>query len=80
MSRVMIAEATPGPFLGADLADSSFKQCEVRGQNAHLFSVPKARIAAQPRGSSRSHRCRTPDAIDAAPDAVRRRSLATEQS
>jgi hypothetical protein len=45
-----------------------------------LFALSKARSAAQPRGSSRSHRRRTPDAIDAAPDAVRRASLATEQS
>ena len=46
MSRVMIAEATPGPFLGADLADSSFKQCEVRGQK--LLTVPCQRLAALP--------------------------------
>jgi len=36
-----------------------------------LFSAATHRIAAQPRGSIRSHRCRTSDAIDAAPDAVR---------
>ena len=75
----MVAEAVPRTALLQKLLGRR-KVFGGQTQTPLLFSVPKARSAAQPRGSSRSHRCRTPDAIDAAPDAVRRASLATEQS
>ena len=73
----MVAEAVPRTALLPKLPQSQ----EFKGATRlALFALSKARSAAQQRRSSRSHRWRTPDAIDAAPDAVRRASLATEQS
>ena len=76
----MAAEAVPRTALLPKLLRSQEFKGGTAWHKLLKFSSSKARIAAQPRGSSRAHRCRTPDAIDAAPDAVRRASLATEQS